>query len=214
MKTSEEATFITTREAARRLGVSLRTAQLWTENGLLDAWKTEGGHRRIRVESVDRVLRQGAARPERATPESRPFSGGDRIKVLIVEDDNILLKLYRLRFDAWQLPIDVLTVSNGCEGLILVGRERPDLMIVDLMLPYLDGVKMVRTIENSPFREGMEMVAVSGLEKTEVEAMGGLPDSVPLFPKPVPFDALREVCERLLRRRRTARQALERGDFA
>ena len=72
MKTSEDATFITTREAARRLGVSLRTAQLWTENGLLDAWKTEGGHRRIRAESVDRVMRQipwhfhAHARPEGA----------------------------------------------------------------------------------------------------------------------------------------------------
>ncbi len=52
-----------TREAAERLGVSLRTVQLWTEAGLLRAWKTPGGHRRILTSSVDRLLqRRGGAK--------------------------------------------------------------------------------------------------------------------------------------------------------
>jgi excisionase family DNA binding protein len=42
-----------TREAADRLGVSLRTVQLWSEAGLLRAWKTPGGHRRILTDSID-----------------------------------------------------------------------------------------------------------------------------------------------------------------
>jgi len=46
----------TTRQAAEALGVALRTAQLWTESGRLRAWKTEGGHRRILVESVRELL--------------------------------------------------------------------------------------------------------------------------------------------------------------
>ena len=45
-----------TRDAARLLGISVRTAQLWVEEGRLRAWKTPGGHRRILVESVDRLL--------------------------------------------------------------------------------------------------------------------------------------------------------------
>ena len=45
-----------TRDAARLLGVSVRTAQLWVEDGRLRAWKTPGGHRRILVESVERLL--------------------------------------------------------------------------------------------------------------------------------------------------------------
>ena len=48
--------FLTTREAAKALGISLRTAQVWVENGQLDAWKTEGGHRRISRNSVQRLL--------------------------------------------------------------------------------------------------------------------------------------------------------------
>lgn len=48
--------FCTTREAAKMLGMSVRTAQIWVENGTLLAWKTGGGHRRISIESVQRVI--------------------------------------------------------------------------------------------------------------------------------------------------------------
>jgi excisionase family DNA binding protein len=48
--------FCTTRQAAILLNVSLRTAQLWVEKGLLEAWKTTGGHRRISRASINRRL--------------------------------------------------------------------------------------------------------------------------------------------------------------
>jgi excisionase family DNA binding protein len=51
-----QKTFCTTREAAKLLGVSLRTAQLWSESGLLEAWKTAGGHRRITRDSIECLL--------------------------------------------------------------------------------------------------------------------------------------------------------------
>ena len=54
--------FCTTREAADLLGVSIRTAQLWSENGLLAAWKTAGGHRRITRDSIEHLL----GRPDNA----------------------------------------------------------------------------------------------------------------------------------------------------
>ena len=49
-------TFCTSAEAAQLLGVALRTVQLWTEAGLLQGWKTAGGHRRISRESVQRLV--------------------------------------------------------------------------------------------------------------------------------------------------------------
>lgn len=45
----------TTAEAARHLGVSIRTVQLWVDGGALEAWKTVGGHRRISLESLERL---------------------------------------------------------------------------------------------------------------------------------------------------------------
>ena len=48
--------FCSTKEAATMLGVSHRTVQLWVESGVLQAWKTAGGHRRIAMSSVNRLV--------------------------------------------------------------------------------------------------------------------------------------------------------------
>jgi len=188
--------FCTTREAARRLGVSLRTAQLWSENGALDAWKTKGGHRRISVASIERVLER-----RRASVMNRERSI-DHLKVLVVEDDNVLLKLYRLCLSNWNFPVEVFTASNCYEALVLIGRESPDLMFTDLRMEGIDGCQMIRKLMDSPLKEGMEIVAVSGLPPSEIEALGGLPPGAPVFAKPVPFEQLRLLCEGLLERRR------------
>lgn len=200
MNPSSKETFCTTREAAKRLGVSLRTAQLWSESGLLEAWKTDGGHRRISLESVQRVLDKN--RP--LEPQTQSEIG--KLKVLVVEDDNILLRIYKARLGTWDLPIEVITAPNAYDALVLIGRESPDLMIADLMMPGIDGFQMIRTLMNSPFKEGMEIVVVSGLSPQEIEAQGGLPQGIPIYPKPIPFDALRTHCQNMIDRRRAAQE--------
>lgn len=129
MKHIVQSVYCTTREAARMLGVSLRTAQLWVENGQLEAWKTEGGHRRISRVSVQRLL--DGTMPQRHAESVPSRQAIDRLKALIVEDDNIQLKLYKAVLSSWHLPIDIVTANNGIEGLILMGRDAPDLMITD-----------------------------------------------------------------------------------
>ena len=69
-----------TREAALALGISVRTAQIWVEEGRLKAWKTPGGHRRILRTSVDEVLAR--RRAELAIPVHR-------FEILVVEDDPV-----------------------------------------------------------------------------------------------------------------------------
>lgn len=195
MEQHDSTEFCTTREAAKILGISVRTAQLWVENGMLDAWKTEGGHRRISLTSVERVRQYGKDQPP-------PIDEFNNLNVLVVEDDNILLKLYRMRMESWGIPITLATAHNGVEGLILVGRLSPDLLITDLSMPELDGFGMLRTLTRSPFREGMEIVVVTGLDQAEIDAHGSLPDDIKVLPKPVPFTELRNICEQLLARRR------------
>jgi excisionase family DNA binding protein len=65
---------LTTRAAARLLGVAVSTAQIWIESGALEAWKTPGGHRRLRLSSVTRLLEQRAGvRPAPALPADPEF---------------------------------------------------------------------------------------------------------------------------------------------
>lgn len=190
------SSYCTTRQAAQMLDVSLRTAQLWVESGLLQAWKTRGGHRRISIASVHNLL---ARNKEKVSPADTAAS--EHLKLLVVEDDPVLLKLYRLRIAQWGLPLDVMTAANGFDALILIGRESPDLMITDLSMPGLDGFRMTRMLESSPFREGMEIIVVSGLDESDIAGHGGVPAGIRVYPKPVPFAELRTVCENLLARR-------------
>lgn len=193
--------YITTREAAARLGVSLRTAQLWVDGGVLEAWKTEGGHRRISAMSVDRLLRDetGLSRP--AEPTAGAAFPAGKLKILVVEDDNTLLRLYRLHMASWNMPVDVTTAANGYDALVLIGREQPDLMIADLSMPGIDGFQMVRSLTASSFREGMEIAVVTGMEPADIAARGGLPPQVKVFHKPIPFGEIRALVESMLARR-------------
>jgi len=196
--------FCTTREAAEVLGVSLRTAQLWVDSGILQAWKTEGGHRRISVDSVEKLMRMG-----NSTQKSGNASGTKagvpvdltRLKILVVEDDNTLIKLYRTYIGSWNLPLQISTAMNGYEALMLVGREQPDLMIADLSMPGMDGFQMIRTLAGSSFREGMEIVVVTGMEDETIAAQGGLPENIKIFHKPIPFVELRAMVEAMMAER-------------
>jgi excisionase family DNA binding protein len=200
MSNTVQTAYCTTREAAHLLGVSLRTAQLWAEGGLIEAWKTKGGHRRISRSSVQRMLLGEVARPGlQPAPDARLA----RLKVLIIEDDIVLLKLYKAVLSSWNLPVDVIAANNGVEGLIHIGRDAPDLMITDLLMPGLDGLKLIHSLVGSRYRDGMEIVVVTGMDKHAIAAQGGLPKDVRWFPKPVPFGELQTLLFHLLERRAT-----------
>lgn len=73
---SDNDPILTTREAARLLGVAVSTAQLWMESGALPTWKTPGGHRRVRMSAVLRLLQERGVEPPAPTPQ-RPRAAVD-----------------------------------------------------------------------------------------------------------------------------------------
>lgn len=183
--------FCTTREAAEILGISLKTAQVWVESGMLEAWRTDGGHRRITRESVERLL---ASSPVPFMPSSPAKSLGNeqRYCIVVAEDDEMLRKLYAIRLSRWAMSPEVILVPDGFHALLEIGRRVPDLLISDLQMPEMDGFRMIRTLKNMDGLSSMKIVVVSGLDK-EVIAAGGLPDDVVVLGKPVPFDLLEKV---------------------
>lgn len=202
-KTSMTVETCSTRDAGKMLGVSLRTVQVWVDSGLLDAWKTVGGHRRITVESVRRLLDESAvarAAPQADHAPDRPLT------VLVVEDDVDLLRLYEVNLSLWEPPVNLLTASNGFDALLTIGGTPPDLLITDLAMPRMDGLQMLRTLRANRGFGRMAIAVVTGLDKADIELRGGLPDDILVLRKPVPFERLRALAEdlRAERRRRAA----------
>lgn len=179
--------FCTTREAADLLGVSVGTVQLWVESGLLQAWKTAGGHRRVLRDSVDRLLhKEPVSTPADATPAPNPR----RLRVLVVEDDANLLRLYDANMSHWPMAPEVALVDNAVSALLMMGRNCPDLLLTDLHMPGMDGFNMLRVLRASPEFAETTIVAVSGLDAAEIEQRGGIPPGIEVLPKPIPFSRL------------------------
>lgn len=192
---------LSTREAAERLGVALRTVQLWVESGVLPAWKTAGGHRRISRAAVERLIGErsaalagdaGTARAAGAAEAADADLG--RLKVMVVEDEPDLLRLFTMVIAGWELPVDVTPATNGFEALLRMGQRCPDLLITDLNMPGMDGFKMIGSLRDvgQGFGE-MEIVVVTALSAAEITQRGGLPAGVRIFHKPVPFDELENL---------------------
>jgi len=195
------ADYCSTKEAAAVLGVSHRTVQLWVENGTLQAWRTAGGHRRITLESVNRLVegRRIAIAAHAPPPAAPTASASSTRRVLVVDDDPLMLRLYELEMAGWGMDLDVVKANNGFEALIRIGEERPDLLVSDLNMPGMDGFRMIRTLREDSGSAGMSMIVVSGLDRATIKAMG-LPADIPVFPKPVPFGELRAAVEHGLAR--------------
>ena len=192
-----EKSFCTTREAATLLGVSAGTVQLWVENGLLQAWKTAGGHRRVLRDSVESLLHKKPAAPVGTTVVS--VSGQRRTRVMVVEDDPSLLRLYETQLARWPIPMELTLIDNAISGLLQMGRSGPDLLITDLHMPGMDGFAMLRVLSQSPEMAQTKMVVVSGLGVDEVNARGGVPNGVEVLAKPIPFAQLLSIAQGVAR---------------
>ena len=185
---------LSTREAAERLGVALRTVQLWVEGGVLPAWKTAGGHRRISRLAVERLIRERTAALSGdvpVAPAPLPTDVDARLQVMVVEDEPELLKLFTMVIAGWGLPVSVTPASNGFEALLRMGQHCPDLLVTDLNMPGMDGFKMISSLctVGQAFAS-MDIVVVTALAADEIARRGGLPEGVRVFHKPVPFDEI------------------------
>lgn len=171
----------TTREAAEALGICVRTAQLWVEQGRLRAWKTPGGHRRILRESVNAQLR---AREKECGVSLEGFD------ILIVEDEPIQRQLLQKKIGSLGSEISVRTADNGVEGLIKIGERQPNVLITDLLMPGLDGFHLLKTLVDSPLLRPLQIIVITSLADDEIAEQGGLPAGVATFHKPVRVAAL------------------------
>ncbi len=186
-----EKSFCTTREAATLLGVSVGTVQLWVESGLLQAWKTAGGHRRVLRDSVDSLLRKEPQALISAAPAAASvIVSPRRLTVLVVEDDPALLRLYQTRLARWPMQPQVDTSADGLTALMKLGGGGPDLLIADLHMPHVDGFAMLKILCKAPEMARTTIVVVTGLDADAIEARGGVPPGVEVLSKPISFDRL------------------------
>ncbi len=175
------------------LGVSVATVQLWVEDGLLDAWKTSGGHRRVQRVSIERLLHRTKGASATEVAQAVQAEKTPALKVMVIDDDADLLRLYEVNLRRWPNAPEVVCVDNVISALLMIERSSPDLLIVDLSMPRIDGFEMLRILRKAPESAQVRIVVVTGLDQVAIDARGGLPQDIEVLKKPVPFERLREI---------------------
>ena len=192
-KTPSNDELMTTREVGEVLGVAVRTVQLWVESGVLPAWRTAGGHRRIARSAVERLTRERSDMLApvvhgMAAPSTRP------LRLLVVEDDADLRQLFSMMVEGWRFPVELSTANDGFQGLVRIGQWMPDMVVTDLNMPGMNGFEMVRSLKlaGSDYAD-LQVVAVTALSAGDVADRGGLPEGTVVFQKPVDFAAIEDL---------------------
>ncbi len=176
-----------TTQAAKLLNVTPRTVQLWADNGLLEAGKTPGGHRRIKGESIQELLKSMVKNAVDVAVK-KPHKS-----VLIVDDDAGFQKMLAKTIEKWQLPLSILTASDGYQGLIQMGYVQPDIVLTDLNMPHMNGLHMIAAMKSSSILKNTQIVVISGLNSGLMDTKWINELAIPILGKPVPFVTLKQI---------------------
>jgi excisionase family DNA binding protein len=158
---SSEPDWLTLGQAAKYLGVAQSTIRKWSDVGRLPAFYTPGGHRRYRRGDLDAFLQRSAS-------PSRGDSAGPSI--LIVDDDDRIREFVRVNLE--MEGYSVREAGSAEEGLTALEDEPPDLYLLDVMMPQVDGWEMLRRVQERHGVGAIPVVMFSGKveEASEEEA--------------------------------------------
>lgn len=167
-------------EAARILGLAVRSVQLMVDRGELEAWKTPGGHRRISRASLHQWVEQrstGGQRDVDAPVMAR--SARPPLRVLLIEDSAHYQNLVSLLVRQHLPQAEFHVADDGIAGLAMAGKLDPDLLIVDILLPGIDGATLITSLRSHPQFQRMALIVVTSLDAAQRDpyafALQGLP---------------------------------------
>jgi len=176
-----------TRDVANVLGLAVRSVQLMVDRGELDAWKTPGGHRRITRTSVERwMAERGGGQPTRRAPVGAPSmpSGTRRLRVLVIEDSVHFQNLVQLLIEHHFPEVDVHLADDGVVGLAMAGELQPDVLIVDILLPGIDGATLIGRMRSHPQFQRSRLIVLTSLDDAQRDAYAFALDGLPVVHKP------------------------------
>jgi excisionase family DNA binding protein len=190
MRTDDVATppadWLTLGQAAKYLGVAQSTIRKWSDSGRLPAFYTPGGHRRFRRGDLDQFL-----------GSSRASGAGPRPLVLIVDDDPNLREFLRanLEMDGYQ----VREAGSAAQGLEALDEEPPDLILLDVMMPQVDGWEMLRLVRERHGVASIPVVMFSGKVDEEEASQARERGAAAFIGKPFDPEQLLASTKQLLR---------------
>jgi len=194
--------------AAKLLNLSVGSIQSLVEKNELLAWKTQGGHRRISIQSIYQYQNRANLSPKAQS------HNGKYLRVMVVEDDANSRAMYQAHFDSWDLPIDAVLQVSAIEALLDIPVVKPQVLMADLRMPGIDGVEMLRQLSAHPQFTKMSVIVITGLSDDEIAAYGELPAGTHVLRKPVDMGWLKGYFQAMLSLRTPLKKTTVQLDIA
>lgn len=191
MASHDNKPYLTPGEVAKLLKVSPITVRAWAQKGLLLSEATPGGHRRFLRNSVEQFVGQ-----RRAGVQQR-----NKLRVLVVDDDQQVSGFFHEWLTGLDKPFNVSIANDGFEAGVKVHAFKPDIILLDLMMPKLDGFTVCSRIKADPVTSAIRVIAMSGYPTPENERRILEAGAEVCMPKPLDTQLLLGVLRTRLPRR-------------
>jgi len=142
------------------LGVHHNTIKNWIKGKQVVAFQTVGGHYRVPRREVVRLIKnRGLSVPEELQ--------GPMGLVYVVDDDELIRVAME---DALSEDYEVYAFSSGFEALMQIGRLKPDLLVLDIFMPGIDGFAMIKKLRQDDKLYNLKVIGMSGKDVSAEEA--------------------------------------------
>ena len=183
---------LTVSQAGKCCNVSPKTIINWIEAGHLKAYKTVGGHRRIKKEDLDQFLR------DKGMPLPEEPKGEERKKILVVDDDKIIVETIVQSLEEDEYGYEMISASDGFEAGLQVSHFKPDLLILDIMMPDINGYEVCQKVKSNPESKDTKIIVLSAYLNDEAFKQMKEYGADACFSKPLPLEQLKYEVAKLL----------------
>lgn len=175
---------LTSHEVGDLLQVNPSSVKKWVNDGRIAAFRTPGGHRRIRVaDLVDFLTRHDM-------PIPRSLAEASRRRMLVVDDDAMSLRALARRLKPYLSRVQVELTQNGIDALVMVGSFKPHLIVLDVFMPELDGVEVCRRLKLKPETRDIGVIVTSAHLTKAIEDNAQAAGALTCVPKPIELKVL------------------------
>jgi len=176
---------LTVSQASKYCKVSPKTIINWIDASHIKAYKTVGGHRRIKKEDLDEFLRKNAM------PLPNESKGEERKKILVVDDDKIIVETIVQALEEDEHGYEMISAADGFEAGLQVSHFKPDLVILDIMMPDINGYDVCQKIKCNPLTKDTKVIVLSAYLNGEAFKQVKEYGADACFSKPLPLEQLK-----------------------
>jgi excisionase family DNA binding protein len=186
-----QRSFFTTFEISEICEVNPTTVQNWVKEKKLKAYVTPGGHRRVLREDLISFMKEFGMPIPAKLIANRPL-------VLIVDDEDPVREMLVTMIQTGEEDLEVVGVATGVEALLFIGERKPDLLILDILMPGMNGIDVCQKLKANPATQGIKIVAISGKHDEAVRAQIMRAGADLFFNKPLDIVKFREEALKLM----------------